>query len=116
MSDKHKQLLLAGNAAIAAGNHEGFLELCTEDTDWNFIGEQRLKGKQAVRDWMEKTYVEPPVVSVENLISDGSFLVAQGDVTMKNEAGVPTKYTYCDVWEFRDELIVGLKAFVIGAK
>lgn len=115
MSEKMKQTLLAGNAGIARGNNEVFLALCSEDTDWHFIGEQRLKGKQAVREWMAKTYLEPPVVTVENLIAEGDFLVAKGIVTMKNDAGIPTGYAYCDVWKFKDDLIAGLNAFVIEA-
>jgi len=113
MSEKHKQILLAGNAAIAAGNNEGFLDLCSEDTEWNFIGEQTLKGKNAVREWMAKTYLEPPAVTVRNLIAEGAFLVAQGEVTMKDEGGKRTSYDYCDVWQLRDDKFVALQAYVI---
>jgi ketosteroid isomerase-like protein len=116
MSEKHKQILLAGNAAISAGNNEGFLEYCTEDTEWNFIGEQLLKGKEAVRQWMEKTYLEPPQVTVENLLAEGDFLIAQGEVTMKDESGKAITYAYCDVWKFRDDRLAALKAYVIGPK
>lgn len=115
MSEKHKQILLAGNAAIAAGNNEGFLDFCSEDTDWEFMGEQRLRGKAAVRDWMAKTYLEPPEVSVENLIAEGDFLIAQGEVSMKDKDGKSTRYSYCDMWRFRGDEIVSLKAYVIEA-
>ena len=113
MSQKHKDLLIQGNAAIAAGNNEGFLALCTEDTEWTFIGEQTLKGREAVRQWMTKTYIEPPVVTVDHLIAEDDFLTAVGEVTMKDENGQATKYSYCDVWQFRGDEFVALKAFVI---
>lgn len=48
-AEKHKAILLEGNAAIARGDNEGFLALCSDDTEWKFVGEQTLKGKEAVR-------------------------------------------------------------------
>jgi ketosteroid isomerase-like protein len=42
MSEKNKATLMKGNAAIAAGDHEGFLVHCTEDTKWVFVGDQTL--------------------------------------------------------------------------
>jgi uncharacterized protein len=114
----NKTILLEGNAAIAEGNHEGFLMHCTDDTEWKFIGEQTLKGKEAVRQWMATTYLEPPKVTVDNLIAEGDYLTAVGEVTMKDKAGKETTYAYCDVWQFRDGKIISLRAFVIepGAK
>ncbi|RYY57469.1 MAG: nuclear transport factor 2 family protein [Chitinophagaceae bacterium] len=113
MSQHHKDILLKGNAAIAAENYEGFLDLCTDDTEWNFISDTVLRGKDAVRKWMEKNYVEPPVVVVDQLVSEGDFLVAIGTVTMKDENGEPIDYSYSDVWEFRGDKLARLKAFVI---
>ena len=113
MSQKNKDSLLAGNAAIAAGNNEGFLELCTEDTVWIFVGERTLKGKQAVREYMAATYVDPPEVTVEHLIAEGDFLTAVGEIIMKDDQGVLTRYSYSDVWRFRGNLLAELKAFVV---
>jgi uncharacterized protein (TIGR02246 family) len=113
MSEKNKATLLKGNAAIAAGNHEGFLSLCTDDTAWTFVGEQTLRGKEAVRHYMATTYVEPPNVTVANLIAEGDFLTAVGDITMKDKDGKVTHYAYCDVWRFRDGKMAELRAFVV---
>ncbi len=40
MTEFNKQILEQANAAVIAGDYEGFLSYCTEDTEWNFIGEQ----------------------------------------------------------------------------
>lgn len=109
----HKEILLKGNAAIAAGDHEGFLSLCTEDTTWIFVGDQTLKGKQAVRAYMSATYLEPPVVTVDELISEGNMLTAMGEISLKDTAGKVTHYWYCDVWRFEAEKLAELKAFVV---
>ncbi len=116
MSDKHKQILLAGNAAIERGDHEGFLLYCTEDTEWIFVGEQTLKGKEAVRQWMADSYPVPPRVAVDHLVAEGDHLIAIGEVTMSDNAGKSATYYYSDAWTFRDGLIAGLKGFVIEKK
>jgi uncharacterized protein len=111
--EKHKSILLEGNAAIANGNNERFLSLCSDNTEWTFVGDKVLKGKEAVRQWMAKEYLVPPKVTVEHLIADGDFLTAVGEVTVKDENGKDILYAYCDVWRFRNDKIVELKAFVI---
>ncbi len=52
MSEKNKAILEKANAAITEGNNEGFLSFCTEDTEWTFVGDKTLKGKEAVRQYM----------------------------------------------------------------
>lgn len=113
MPENNKSILKKGNAAIAEGDYEGFLLLCTDDTEWTFVGEEMLKGKEAVRQWMKKTYIGPPKVTVDNLIAEGDFLTAVGSVTMKDKNGNANDYAYCDVWRFRGDKMVELKAFVI---
>jgi ketosteroid isomerase-like protein len=113
MSEKNKAILEKANAAVDEGNYEEFLTFCSEDTEWTFVGDKHLKGKEAVRQWMTTEYVEPPKNMVTNLIAEGDFLTALGDITMKDEKGKETHYSYCDVWRFRDGKMIELKAFVI---
>ena len=49
MAETNKAILEKANAAIARGDFEGFLQFCTDDTVWIFIGERTLVGKAAVR-------------------------------------------------------------------
>ena len=58
--EANKLILEQANAAIAAGDFEGFLSFCTEDTTWTFVGDRTLAGKAAVREWMAAAYKEPP--------------------------------------------------------
>lgn len=111
----NKAILEKANAAIAEGDNEGFLSHCTEDTEWVFVGERILKGKEAVRQYMATTYSEPPKFMVENLIAEGDFVTAIGKISLKDENGVITNYSYCDVWRFSDGKMAELKAFVIKA-
>ena len=113
MSENNKAILEAANAANAAGNYEGFLSFCTDDTQWTFVGDKTLNGKEAVRQYMAETYIEPPKFTVTNLIAEGDFVTALGDITIKDEDGKAAHYSYCDVWRFRSGKMVELRAFAI---
>lgn len=115
MIENNKAVLEKANAAVSGGDNEGFLSHCTEDTKWIFVGDRILQGKEAVRQWMATTYVEPPKFMVENLIAEGDFVTAIGKISMKDENGETASYLYCDVWRFRDGKMAELKAFVIKA-
>jgi len=109
----NKEILKKANLAVANGDNEGFLSFCTEDVKWNFVGDQTLEGKEAVRKYMEKTYIEPPKFDIENLIAEGNYVTAIGKISMKNENGETENFEYCDVWRFQEGKMAELKAFVI---
>ena len=116
MSEKNKAILEKANAAVAKGDNEGFLAFCADDTQWTFVGDQTLKGKEAVRLYMAKTYVEPPKFKITDMIAECDFVTALGYIILKDEAGNAAHYSVCDVWRFRGGKIVELKAFVIKNK
>ena len=115
MSATNKAILEQANAAISTGNYEGFLAFCSEDTEWTFVGEMTLKGKAAVRRWMAENYEEPPRFAVAQLLADGDFVVALGDIMTKDAEGKAVPSSYCDVWRFDGGKMVELKAFVVAA-
>src|SRR5690606_33679441 len=116
MSGDNKAILENANKAIMDGDNERFLSFCADDTEWTFVGDKTLRGKEAVREWMATTYKEPPKFMVDNLIAEGDFLTALGKITMKDEEDRDTLYAYCDVWRFRNGKITELKAFVIQSE
>lgn len=111
MSEQNKATLEKANLAITQGEYENFLAHCTDDTVWTFVGDRTLKGKEAVRQYMAEVYTEPPKFSVSNLIAEGDYVTALGEITMDG-----THYSYCDVWRFRDGKMAELKAFVIPSR
>lgn len=113
MSEKNKAILEEANAAIAEGNTEEFLSFCADDTEWTYVGDKTLKGKEAVRQYMATAYLEPPKFTVAYLIAEGDFVTALGDITMKDEDGKAAHYSYCDIWRFCGGKMVELRAFVI---
>ena len=116
MSEDNKATLERANAAIVEGDTEGFLSFCADDITWTTVGDQTLEGKEAVRQWMATAYAEPPQFTAENMIAEGDFLAVYGDITVKDEAGTPTRSAYCDVWRFRDGKMVELRAYVVSTE
>jgi ketosteroid isomerase-like protein len=113
MSSKNKQIVDQVNAAFAQNSVEGFLSCCTEDVVWTMVGETRVKGKDAIRQWMKSMNAEAPAFSVSNVIAEGDFATAYGDMTMKDKDGSSTPYSYCDIYRFRGDKIAELSSFVI---
>lgn len=107
---------MKANDAVSKGDYEGFLEYCTEDTKWIFIGDQILNGKKEVRKWMLTEYIVSPKFDVKNLIAENDYVTALGQITLINEKGVSVQFCYCDVWKFRDGKMAELRAFVIEPK
>ncbi|PIF46696.1 uncharacterized protein (TIGR02246 family) [Chryseobacterium sp. 52] len=112
----NKALLEKANSAISQGDYEGFLIFCTDDTKWTFVGDQILQGKEEVRQYMAKTYLEPPKFIVEKFIAEDDFVTAVGIISMKNEEGKTVDYSYCDVWRFQNGKMAELTGFVIEIK
>lgn len=115
MNQPNKAILEEANTYISKGEYEQFLSYCTEDTEWIFVGEQILRGKDAVRTYMANTYVEPPKFNVQQSIAEGDFVTVIGKISLKDQEGKSMEYDYCDVWTFRDGKLAGVKAFVIEA-
>jgi uncharacterized protein (TIGR02246 family) len=112
-SDSNKATLARANAAIAAGDYEGFLAFCTDDTLWTFVGDRTLRGKDAVRRWMAEEYTQPPRFDVHRMIAEDDVLTALGEITLPDGEGGTRRHLYCDVWRFRDGKMAELHAFVI---
>jgi uncharacterized protein len=113
MSRKNKAIVEKVNTAFAEGSTEAFLSFCAEDVEWTMVGEKTIKGKDAIRKWMSSMDSEPPKFTVNNIIADGDFVIAHGDMTMNDKDGKSVPYAYCDIYGFRNDKIVELTSFVI---
>jgi uncharacterized protein len=114
MSEANKETLRKANAAVSSGDYDGFLSHCTENTQWTFVGERTLLGKDAVRKYMAETYVEPPHFNVERMIAEDDFVTATGRIALTDHQGKVTRYAYCDVWRFDGGKMAELSAYVVA--
>lgn len=113
MSKDNKSVLETANRAIREGNIDGFLACCTDDLEWTTVGKETIKGKDAVRRWMEQAYTTPPMFTVTDLIAERDLVTAIGDIAVADDQGRQTHSSYCDVWRFRDGKMAELRAFVV---
>ena len=109
-----KEIVEKVNAAFAQNNLEGFLTHCVDDVVFTIVGDQSVKGKEAIRLWMSSMMgAQPPSINIQNIVSEGDFATAIGEMTMKEQDGTPGSYGFCDVYRFRGDKIVELKGFVV---
>jgi ketosteroid isomerase-like protein len=114
MSENNKAVLKLANAAMAEGDTEGFLSHCTEDVEWNFVGDRTIRGKAAVRGYVAETYAKPPKFDISELIAENDLVTALGEITITSSDGSAKSYWYCDVWRFRNDKMAQLRAFVVS--
>lgn len=113
MSEVNKAILQHANAAVRAGDYEGFLSHCTDDVEWTFVGERTLSGKGAERRYTNATYLEPPRLTVAQVIAEGDLVTAIGEIAIKDATGRVALSAYCDVGCLRESKLAELRAFVI---
>lgn len=109
----NKEIVEQVNASFAEGNVEGFLSHCADDVVWTMVGNKTTKGKKAIQEWLASMDAEPPKFTVANIIAEGHFVTAYGDMTMKEKDGQVAPYAYCDIYRFRNGKIAELTSFVI---
>lgn len=114
MSELNKSVLRNANAAVAAGDNEGFLAFCADDIVWSTVGGETVRGKDALRAWMATEYAEPPKFTMRELIAEGDVVAALGAIESHDANGKPVANEYCDVWRVRDGKLAELRAFVIA--
>lgn len=113
MSTKNKEVVEKVNSSFAENDVEGWLSFCSDELVWTIVGDKTVTGKKAIREWMASMDIEPPKFTVDNIIAEGDFAMAHGDMTMKDKDGKTAPYAYCDIYRFRDGKIVELRSFVI---
>ena len=112
MANDNASVVEKVNAAFASGDVEGFLAHCTEDVVFMMIGNRRVEGKAAIREWMGTGAGEPPKFSVQSIITSEDRAVCYGDMTMPESEGTGS-YEYCDVYTIQNGKVKELRAYVI---
>ena len=117
MSDKNKEIVNKINDAFSANDVEGFLEHCADDVAWTMVGDRTVKGKDAIRSFMDEMKCpEPPVFGVDRMIANDDSVVCYGGMSMKDGDGQTSDWTYCDIYHFANGKVDELSSFVIKNK
>ncbi|SDK46538.1 nuclear transport factor 2 family protein [Sediminibacillus albus] len=105
------------NDAFASGNVDYIIGNTAEDVKWHFVGESKLRGREAVIKMIEPMRgVIPKDYKTNNILIHGNKAVIEGTMTMTKENGEDQPYAYCDIYTFAQsnkETIKDLTAYLI---
>jgi uncharacterized protein len=115
MANTNKQIVEKVNTSFADGETEVFLENCKPDVVWKMVGEETRTGVDAIRKFMASMGdMEPPKFSAINVIGEGDYVAANGDMTMRNKDGKTESYSFCDIYRFDGDKIAELTSYVVN--
>lgn len=116
------KIVAKADQAFATNKPDDFLELCADEIQWRMVGEETAKGKDEVRKWMNigiengDITFETPKINYTNTIVENQSVASYGEMEIKNKNSEISKFSYCDVYKFRDNKIVELTSFVIRSE
>jgi uncharacterized protein len=115
MLDHQKEIVKKLNAVIRENNLEKFLSFFTDDIQWTKVGDKSAKGKEALRRLIESLGdAQPPsTIAFESMIAEGDTVAAYGRLTIQVQDGKTIVQDFCDIYRFRGDQIVELRAFII---
>lgn len=117
MSETNRAIVEKVNAAFSENKPEIFLDYCSDNVEWTMVGDRTFAGKAAIREFMSSMEgMAPPKFTVDEIIEGGDSVACYGDMTMADENGKDTAYSYCDVYRFDSEKIIALRSFCIKQK
>lgn len=105
------------NRAFVENDLNYIYDSVTEDVYWEMIGDQVIKGKEALIEAMNK--VKEPrdmALDLHSMIIDNDRAAVHGSMKMKDSNGVEKAYSFCDLYTFsssRENKIKELRAFII---
>jgi len=109
----NKQLLKKISEEFAKGNL-GFSEAyLAEDIKWNVLGEDTIVGKQQVLEASKMTQLQSfPVIKINNIISEGDYVVIESTGEAKTIRGKPYNQAYCEVYRFVNEKLQEITTYL----
>lgn len=92
-----KQFVKDFNIAFARADIPALLAMMTDDAEWNIVGAQAFRGKDAIQDEFKRIGLSPAEELVlENIISHGKLCAANGVLTQSSAPSL----AFCSVYVF----------------
>jgi len=116
MSTTNKEIIQKVNDAFNRNDMQTFLAYCTEDIQWNMIGNSSTKGKDAILKMMTEMPGDSPDIIIEEILTEENKAACTGTFTMTKSSGESSRYSFCDVYQFADGKIQVLDSYVVEIK
>ncbi len=119
MIEQHKQAIKEVNQSFLDKKPEDFLKHCTDDIEWTLVGHGSWKGKESVRQTLDKMVhdmPEWPQFTVDAIIAEGNQAACHGKMEHDKKDGGKFRAQYCDLYKFRDGKISDMHSFFMEIK
>lgn len=91
----NQDIFINANKSLAEGKFDEFLTYCSEEIQWNIIGEKSYFGKDELLKYISSAY-DGVMFTTQNYIKENEFVVEFGQITFKvNE--IHKTSSYCDI-------------------
>lgn len=108
------------NEAFAKNDSDFILASMSEKVVWDFIGDWRIEGKEAVKKALEEMCdVETLEMSILNIVTHGKSAAAHGTMKIKGPMGELKNFGFSDFYEFdgfKSPKIRKMTSYVVALK
>lgn len=105
------------NHAFVENDLNFIFDSVTEDVYWEMIGDQVIRGKEALIEMMNKVKQSHEMtLELHAMIIDKDKAAVNGSMKMKDSNGLEKTYEFCDLYRFspsEENKIKELRAFII---
>jgi uncharacterized protein len=114
----NKKLISEFLDAFDKNDTENILKNMTDDVEWNILDDQKISGKEALRNFFDKNKSMVMVSATrDHFIVEGDHASVGGEVLCKNtESGQEYDMYYCDVYELQNGKIKNMVTYTINKK
>ena len=116
MMTAKEKFLRAFNEAFISGDRDTVLASVTEDVQWHLIGNEKIEGKAAFEDALNRMQIHDNVsLSIDTMITHGVTAAVEGKIHVNTEQG-EKNYAFCDTYRFnkhKDGMIKQIHSFII---
>ncbi|SOC81046.1 Ketosteroid isomerase-related protein [Salinimicrobium sediminis] len=108
------------NEAFSKNDQDFILNNMTEDIIWDFIGERKVEGKEAVKEFMKPMEkVETLELELEQIITHGRTAAANGRMKIREASGEIKSFGFADFYVFsglKTPKVKKMTSYVVGLK
>lgn len=98
--EEKEEFIKTFNEAFSRNDLDFILDNMTNDVEWNFIGEKTMKGKDAVKEFMEPMKnIETLEMELQQIIARDGTAAANGRMKIKELTGEIKSFGFADFYE-----------------
>lgn len=111
MEVNYKDIVKEVNKSFEENNHDAFMSHCSDNITWTMVGEEPMRGKDAILRFLEPMKGSPSSkIELINTIQEGYMVASTGMMTM---AGKSSSMHFCDIYRFDGDKIEEMTSYIV---